>query len=272
MNMRFPTATSQQHDLVETSAKAPAPQSSGDVFFGNGRVHARKDAWESLRLIRPDVRQHLLSGAPLVDYNRDHPASKAFDLLRTRLVQTLRQHGWSRIAIVAPTSESGATFTAVNLAQSLARVPGSRSILVDLDQRKPGVAKALGLRDDWRISDFLCGRTSMERHMFRASDSLALALNTMPNPDASEQLHDQVSAAVLEDMEEALLPDVVLYDLPPMLEYDDAAAFLPNVDGVLLVADGTQTTRRHIEQCERIIDGQSQLLGVVLNRGRVTAD
>lgn len=108
--------------------------------------------------------------------------------------------------------------------------------------------------------------------MFRASDSLALALNTMPNPDASEQLHDQVSAAVLEDMEEALLPDVVLYDLPPMLEYDDAAAFLPNVDGVLLVADGTQTTRRHIEQCERIIDGQSQLLGVVLNRGRVTAD
>ncbi|WP_306152687.1 CpsD/CapB family tyrosine-protein kinase [Roseovarius sp. MMSF_3281] len=273
MNMSYPPATSQKHELVPAPTGATASRDAGgELLFGNGRVTARTDAWGALRLILPDVRQHLLSGAPLVDYNREHPASKAFDLLRTRLMQTLRQQGWSRVAVVAPTSGSGATFTAVNLAQSLARVPGSRSVLVDLDQRAPGVAKALGLRDTWKISDFLCGRIGMEQHMFRASDSLALALNTEANPDASEQLHDQVSAAVLEDMEEALLPDVVLYDLPAMLEYDDAAAFLPNVDGVLLVADATRTTRRHIEKCESIIEGQSNFLGVILNRGRAAAD
>ncbi|MRU16104.1 CpsD/CapB family tyrosine-protein kinase [Roseovarius sp. A21] len=271
--MSYPPATNQKHEIVATSANASVgAQASGGLLFGNGRVTARTDAWGALRLIRPDTRQHLLTGAPLVDCNREHPASKAFDLLRTRLVQTLRQQGWSRVAVVAPTAGCGATFSAVNLAQSLARVPGSRSVLVDLDQRAPGVAKALGLNESWKISDFLCGRISMERHMFRASDTLALALNTEANPDASEQLHDQVSAAVLEDMEDALLPDVVLYDLPPMLEYDDAAAFLPNVDGVLLIADATQTTRRHIEKCESIIEGQSNFLGVVLNRGRVTQD
>lgn len=226
------------------------------------------DAWEALQLVLPDAQTHAQSGAPLVDYHREHPTSKAFDLLRTRLVQALRQHGWTRIAIAAPTTGCGTTFTAVNLALSLARVPGSRSVLVDLDQRKPGVARAMGLEGSWAISDFLTGRSAMEEHLVRCSDTLALALNTETNLNASEQLHDEVTAAVLEDTEEELAPDVILYDLPAILEYDDLAAFLPQIDGVLLVTDGTQTTKTQIEDCERILDGQTPLLGVVLNRGR----
>ncbi|WP_371227819.1 CpsD/CapB family tyrosine-protein kinase [Roseovarius sp. 2305UL8-3] len=229
------------------------------------------DGWNDLELVLPDAHTHAGTGAPLVDYHREHAASKAFDLLRTRLVQALRQHGWTRIAIVAPTSGCGATFTAVNLALSLARVPGSRSVLVDLDQRHPGVANALGLTGDWIISDFLSGRCLPEEHMIRCSDTLALALNSHVNQNASEQLHDDVTAAVLEDTEEELAADVVLYDMPAMLEYDDLAAFLPHVDGVLLIADGTRTTKAQIEECERILDGQTPLLGVVLNRGREAA-
>lgn len=242
---------------------------SGNMLIESG--HDSGDAWDMLPLVLPDVQAHATSGAPLVDYHRDHPASKAFDLLRTRLVQALRKNNWTRIAVVAPTSGCGATFTAVNLALSLARVPGSRSVLVDLDQRKPGVAQALALDGDWPISDFLSGRRLMEEHMVRLSDTLALALNSEVNQNASEQLHDQVTAAVLEDAEADLNPDVVLYDMPAMLEYDDMAAFLPELDGVLLVSDGTQTTKAQIEECERILDGQAPLLGVVLNRGRDAA-
>jgi protein-tyrosine kinase len=233
--------------------------------------HPVVDMWDALELVLPDAQAHARAGAPLVDYYRSHPASKAFDQLRTRLVQALRRHGWRRIALVAPTTGCGTTFTAVNLALSLARVPGSRSVLIDLDQRKPGVADALGLGGDWQIEDFLAGRCLMEEHMIRCSDTLALGLNTKANLNASEQLHDDVTAAVLEDAEEELSPDVVLYDLPAMLEYDDLSAFLPQVDGVLLVTDGTQTTQAQIEECERILDGQTQLLGVVLNRGRDVA-
>lgn len=229
------------------------------------------DMWDSLELVVPDAQAHARSGAPLVDYHRDHPTSKAFDLLRTRLMQALRKNNWTRIAVVAPTTGCGATFTAVNLALSLARIPGSRSVLVDLDQRKPGVALALGLRGDWAIGEFLAGRRLVEEHVIRCSDTLALALNTETNPNASEQLHDEIAIAVLEDTEEELSPGVVLYDLPAMLEYDDLAAFLPQVDGVLLVSDGTKTTKAQIEECERILDGQTQLLGIVLNRGRDTA-
>ena len=69
-------------------------------------------------------------------------------------------------------------------------------------------------------------------------------------------------------MEQILRPDLVLLDMPPILEYDDLNAILPHVDGVLLVADGTHTQARHIEECERLIKKRSKLLGVVLNRAR----
>ena len=62
--------------------------------------------------------------------------------------------------------------------------------------------------------------------------------------------------------------DVALFDLPPVLHNDDVAAFLPQVDGVLLVSDGSQTTARHLKACEKMLAGHTQLLGVVLNRAR----
>ena len=248
--------------LIESLTEPTRPARETEIEYNT------IDMWDALERVEPDAQLQSRCAQSLVDHNRDHPTSKAFDLLRTRVVQALRQHRWTRVAIVAPTSGCGATFTAVNLALSLARIPGSRSALIDLDQRKPGVADALGYTGEWAIEDFLSGRCLMEEHMIRYSDTLALGLNTTKNPNASEQLHDDVTAAVLEDMEAEVTPDVVLYDLPAMLEFDDLAAFLPRIDAVLLVSDGTQTTQSQIEECERIIDGQAHLLGVVLNRGR----
>ena len=58
--------------------------------------------------------------------------------------------------------------------------------------------------------------------------------------------------------------------MPPVLESDDLSAFLPQVDGVLLVADGTRTLPQHIAECERRLEGQARILGVILNRARQT--
>ncbi len=248
--------------LIESLTEPTRPARETEIEYNT------IDMWDALERLDPDVHSISRCAQSLVDHHRDHPTSKAFDLLRTRVVQALKQQGWTRVAIVAPTSGCGATFTAVNLALSLARIPGSRSALIDLDQRQPGIADALGFKGNWAIEDFLSGRCLMEEHMIRFSETLALGLNSTKNPNASEQLHDDVTAAVLEDMDAEISPDVVLYDLPAMLEYDDLAAFLPRVDAVLLISDGTQTTPSQIEECERIIDGQAHLLGVVLNRGR----
>lgn len=225
-------------------------------------------AWEQLRPVFPRARKHLLARAPLVSFFREDPAARAFDLLRTRLMQTLKAHGWHRVAIAAPTAGCGATFTAVNLALSLARVPGSRTILMDLNRRDPGVADALDIHGAGNMDGFLKGKVSQEEHLVRCGTGLVLGLADAPDRNAAETIHDPACAGAMEHMISSLHPDVVLYDLPPVLEYDDAAAFLPQVDGILLVADGTRTTAAQIAACEEIIDGQTEVLGVILNRAR----
>jgi len=228
--------------------------------------------WERLARISFDPDRGGRDGAPLASAVRTDPAGRAFDLLRTRLLQTLKARGWNRVAVTAPTGGCGATFCAVNLALSLARVPSSRTILMDLNFRSPGVGPAMGLVAAGDMASFLSGTRPVEEALVRPLGTLAVGLNATPDLNAAEILHDSRSAAVLDHMVADLDPETVVFDLPPMLEYDDAAAFLPQVDGVLVISDGTQTTAAHLAACERILNGNAPLLGVVLNRGRATAD
>jgi len=225
--------------------------------------------WDQLRHARPAVRKHILARAPLVNFFRETPTARSFDLLRTRLSQAMKQRGWKRLAVVAPTPGCGATFSAVNLALSLARVPGSRTILMDLNQRDPGVGDALDIHGVGDTAAFLSGELPATGHLVKCNDTLALGLTDDPDHRAAaERLHSAECAQALDRMCDDMNPDQVLFDLPPVLGYDDFSAFLPRVDAVLLVADATRTTAAHIAACEDVINGHSQLLGVVLNRAR----
>lgn len=227
-----------------------------------------RDDWDVIPQVSANLRGFDRARSPLVCMDRDAPGARAFDLMRTRLLQALRENGWRRVAVTGPSAGCGATFTAVNLALSLARVPDCRTILMDMNQRAPGVGPALGLPATGDMAAFLRGDRAMREHLIRVGDTLALGLAGGTDRDAAERLLDPRTAETLERMTEKLDPDVILYDLPPVLGHDDVAAFLPQVDGVLLVADGTRTTAAQISACEAVMNGHSRVLGVVLNRAR----
>ncbi|APE42977.1 hypothetical protein BOO69_05730 [Sulfitobacter alexandrii] len=224
--------------------------------------------WEELDLAAPGDRDRRSTSIPVVDADRDSLAVQAFDLLRTRLRKTTGENGWVNIAVSAPTRGCGSTFTALNLALSLSRIAGSRTILMDLNMRDPGLHKAMGITPPCDMRDYLRGEISLKDHIQRVSDTLALGLNARPDPDAAETLQNPRLSRTLDQMRAALRPGLVIYDLPPMLGHDDVSAFLPELDGMLLVSDGTRTMGRQLVECERMLDGQVPLLGVVLNRAR----
>ncbi|HSF64005.1 MAG TPA: exopolysaccharide biosynthesis protein, partial [Paracoccaceae bacterium] len=143
-----------------------------------------------------------------------------------------------------------------------------RTVLLDLDLRNPGLAGLFGLAAPLPMRDLLSGRAAPEAQLIRAGRGLALGLNGRAEAAAAELLLEPAAqdalAAVLRDLE----PDVLIYDVAPVLGSDEVVALLPQTDAVLLVADGTQTTAADLRACERMFQGRVPLLGVVLNRAQ----
>ncbi|CUH87511.1 Tyrosine-protein kinase YwqD [Phaeobacter sp. CECT 5382] len=248
-------------------SEAPKTHPKRDRSAG---LPTRFDPWLQLPQVPFDFLGQKPSRLPLVSAFRSSPTARAFDLLRTRLLHSLRDHGWKRVAITSPAAGGGTTFCAVNLALSLARVPGSRTVLMDMNFRRPGVAAALGIPAAGSMVDFLAGELSLPEQLCRLSDTLAVGTNRVSKQNASDILHAPSTGEVLDDMIEDCRADTVLFDLPPVLENDDVPAFLPQVDGVLLISDGDHTTAAQLAACEKMLAGHAPLLGVVLNRAQQT--
>lgn len=271
-----------QHDAVIPTRVATTPRPAKaapalPVYVATTPAPAEAPAlpvtpqWNDLPLATSGARRALTSAMPVVDAARDSDAARAFDLLRTKMRQTTKEKGWTNIAIAAPTSGCGTTFTAVNLALSLSRISGSRTVLMDMNLRQPGVAAAFDMDAPGAIGDYLTGQVGITDQMVRASDTLALGLSDQPDESAAEVLQDPNTLQTLAEMRAALRPQLVIYDMPPMLAHDDVSAFLPQLDGVLLVSDGTKTMGRQLAECERMLEGKVPLLGVVLNRARASS-
>ena len=227
--------------------------------------------WKALRPFPIDPAH--LEANRVIAATRDDPAYAAFDVLRTRILHPMRENGWRRVAITSPSPDCGKTFTAANLAIALSHYDALRIALMDMDMRKSSLHHVFGVRDPGSMGDYLRGLVPTEVH-FRAparnrlhiGQNLAVAFNGKREDFASELMQDPLTEEVLEQMEEDLAPDIVLFDMPPVLTNDDVIAFAPQYDAVLVVAAGGQTRASELKQVSRHLGEDKPLLGVVLNK------
>ena len=266
-------------DMVPVAAPADpvlAPDATTDAQADAKQAKAAvQAAWGALDDLTVD-KAHLERNR-IITATRDNPAHGAFDVLRTRLLQVLAQNNWRRVAITSPGKECGKTFTTANLAISLSRQENCRTLVVDLDMRRPSMHKILGVSDPGSIGDVLRGIAPADAHLRRmgtnpvnAGRNIAFALNDRPEPYASELLQDPRSEEALRAIEDRYQPDVMLMDLPPALSCDDVIAARTLFDGVLLVVGGGMTTEKEITEVERRLGNEIPILGMILNRAEGT--
>lgn len=223
-----------------------------------------EDIWN--RLSQAVLKDKHLARNNVVSANRNDPTKTAFDMLRTRLRQVTSEHEWTRIAVTSPTEGCGTSFVSANLALSLSRFENCRTILMDLDLRKPSLDKMLGIAPHAAMDDYLAGRIDPMDFFQRARANLALGLNNQPRMSAAEVFQDVMASDVLDEMADILSPEIVLFDMPAALEHDDVLAFLHNVDAVLVVSGAGVSTADELLRVERLVGGTKPILGVVLNR------
>lgn len=191
-----------------------------------------------------------------------------FDALRTRLLQQMRANNWRRLAITSPRAACGKSTVALNLGFSLARLADVRTLVAEMDLRRPSLAKSLGIRAEHHFSRVLEGTERFEDNVLRYGQNLAFATHQGTARNPSEILASPHTAAALADIEARYDPTITIFDLPPMLVTDDVMAFIGQVDCVLLLAAAESTTIKEIDLCERDLAAQTNVLGVVLNKCR----
>lgn len=192
--------------------------------------------------------------------------ARAIDQLRTRTLQQMRDNGWRRLAITSPTAGCGKSTIALNLAMSLQRQSNLRTLLIELDLRRPSMASLAGIKQDISFGHVLEGKRNFSDNAVRHGDNLAISSNPGPRRNTAELLGGATVPDVLNAIETEFAPDVMLFDMPPMLETDDIMAFARQVDCVLLVAGAEKTTIKQLDMCETELASQTNVMGVVLNK------
>jgi Mrp family chromosome partitioning ATPase len=249
-----------------------AKQARGQQEGPEPRAPARADlarpdtppGWLALEQLEPD--EETLVRNRVVTFSKDDPAHVPFDILRTKILRMMEQNGWHSIAVTSPTMSCGKTMIATNLAFSFARQRNTRTILADVDLKRPQVRKVVGIDSQLSMGDYLMGGIRPEEFFIRLGDNLAVGPTSQAFRHSAELLQHPDAAGAIRAMHAALKPDIVIYDLPPMLASDDAMSFMSYVDCALLIAAAGTTTARNLDDCERQLSEIIPIAGVILNK------
>jgi Mrp family chromosome partitioning ATPase len=169
------------------------------------------------------------------------------------------------LAIVSAVRNEGKTTVAWDLAlamASLSRKEGEVA-LVDLDLRRPSIAKKIGVDVELGIEQFLLGGAELDDvRMLIRSPSIDLYAAGVPVRGTHELLSSPRFAQLIQELESRHA--VVLVDVPPDLVTSDSALILEHVAACVLVGRVGFTRVRHFRQLVASLPGH-KILGGVLN-------
>jgi protein-tyrosine kinase len=195
------------------------------------------------------------------------PASQAYRMLRTQVLQKARQHGARALGVVSAVDGEGKSLTALNLALGIAAESNQSVLLVDLDLRRPSLGSLLGLSVEQGLEAWFAGVSPIGDlcRGIEGIDRLEIIPTLAPVRGSSEALAARRSQDMLRELKSAQRDGLVIFDLPPVLLADDFLTVAPLLDGVVLVACEGITRREDVTRTRELL-GTTRLLGSVLNR------
>ena len=213
-----------------------------------------------------DVPQSVLAEKRLIAGNRTDPRASAFRMLRTQVLQTMRENDWTSIAVTGPTSGVGKTLIATNLAISISREVNQTVLLVDVDLRRPAVHKFFDFEPDFGLLDYLSGDAELKDLFVNpVFERLLLLPGRGTTTESSELLSSPRMVNLVKDLKSRYESRIIIFDLPPLLNNDDAMVFLPNVDSTLMVVENGNNKQSEVQDSMRLLEG-TNLIGTVLNK------
>jgi protein-tyrosine kinase len=195
---------------------------------------------------------------------RSLAGAERFRTLRSRLLQISAAQPMHRVLISSSLPEEGKTFVVANLAQSFARQPDRRVLMIDGDMRASRLHLHFGASEGPGLSDYLRGEADETQiTQVGPEGNLCLIPGGGHVANASELIHSERMKQLLDFMTRMF--DWIVLDSPPALAVHDASVLADMCEGVLFVVRAGSTDYSVAEKASLEFN-KKNLLGVVLNR------
>ncbi len=195
------------------------------------------------------------------------PRAEAFRALRSQISMRIWADAERKaLAVISPSQGDGKTYTAANLALSLAQLGGGRTLLVDADLRNSRLHELFGLETRGSgLSAILSGRGDSRsiQPIARVPGLFVLPAGTTP-PNPLELVERSAFALLMRELTEKF--DHVIVDSPAAEHGADAGVIAARCGAALLVARKDNSRVRALQDLVGSFAGGSvQMAGVVLN-------
>ena len=237
------------------------------------RLRGARDVYEEMGMpILAKVPERAMGKAGFVDNGLAPIADadlEAFRMLRTNLEFLGSESRVNTIVVTSGLPEEGKSTVAAGLAGASA-LAGRRTLLIECDMRRPSLADRLGIRRTPGLSDYLQEKATPQEVLqplpispspssngtaaSAAAEAPGLVVITAgaPTPRPAELLGSARFRELLEHVGEVY--DVVVIDTSPLLSVVDALALVPQVDGVIVCARLSKTTRDEAKAVRAALD------------------
>ena len=263
----------------------------------NSRIESADDVVGTLGLPLlariPDMSRKQREGHDLAMLSEpDGHHAESYRALRTSIEFASLDGGLESILVTSAIEAEGKSTTAANLALAFAR-GGRNVILVDIDLRRPYLAKFFDLGTHAGLTDVALGQASLTAALAEielAAGVQALTgdvmgpqaprdegpgLRVLPSgpvpPDIGEFVGSEALKGLLNQLSSEA--DIVIVDAPPLLRVNDALTLSSAVDAVLYVARSKVVRRQMLLEARRVLQtSPARVLGCVVTGVSVEED
>jgi receptor protein-tyrosine kinase len=172
------------------------------------------------------------------------------------------------IMITSSVPGEGKSFTAINLAISIAQDRERSVLLVDADVAKPSVPSRLGIKVERGLMDALDQGTPVEKLICKLDiGNLSFLPAGTSHRHATELLASDRMHSLVNEMAERFRDGVVIFDSPPLLAVSESSVLANHMGQIVVVVEASRTPESVLLAALGRID-TTKVAGLVLNKGQ----
>lgn len=195
----------------------------------------------------------------------DAPRSQIADefrVIKRPLISNALGKGASAVAsgnLIMVTSAlpgEGKTFSAINLAMSIATELDCTVMLVDADVARPSVMNVLGLPASPGLLDLVANdSTDVAPYLLKTNvEKLSILPSGMRHERATELLASEAMTRLLNDMAKRYSDRIIVFDSPPLLLTTESPVLATHMGQVVVVVRAEETLQSDVNQALALID------------------